>query len=137
MPLDESIAVLRLDRDAALVVRTEDTRWLRLEPRDAAAALELGYFAGNMHWKVRFDRNALEIAVKGAIDDYLQRLTPMLADQRTLQLGRVIHNTAYMLPYGFYLRALYYKNTGLGRSPTRSDIEGQMLDELTQDTTAH
>ena len=75
-------AVLRLDRDAALVVRTEDTRWLRLEPRDAAAALELGYFAGNMHWKVRFDRNALEIAVKGALDDYLQRLTPMLADQR-------------------------------------------------------
>ena len=29
-------------------------------------------------------------------------------NQRTLQLGRVIHNTAYMLPYGFYLRALYY-----------------------------
>ncbi|MFM0369888.1 urease accessory protein UreE [Paraburkholderia aspalathi] len=75
-------AVLRLDRDAALVVRTEDTRWLRLVPRDAAAALELGYFAGNMHWKVRFDRGALEIAVKGALDDYLQRLAPMLADQR-------------------------------------------------------
>ncbi|CAE6785936.1 MULTISPECIES: urease accessory protein UreE [Paraburkholderia] len=75
-------AVLRLDRDAALVVRTEDTRWLRLAPRDAAAALELGYFAGNMHWKVRFDRGALEIAVKGALDDYLQRLAPMLADQR-------------------------------------------------------
>ena len=75
-------AVLRLDRDAALVVRTEDTRWLRLAPRDAAAALELGYFAGNMHWKVRFGRGALEIAVKGALDDYLQRLAPMLADQR-------------------------------------------------------
>ena len=29
-------------------------------------------------------------------------------NQRTLQLGRVIRNTAYMLPYGFYLRALYY-----------------------------
>jgi len=33
--------------------------------------------------------------------------TPEL-NQRTLQLARVIHNTAYMLPYGFYLRALYY-----------------------------
>jgi multiple sugar transport system substrate-binding protein len=29
-------------------------------------------------------------------------------NQRALQLGRVVRNTAYMLPYGFYLRALYY-----------------------------
>jgi len=29
-------------------------------------------------------------------------------NQRSLQLGRVIRNTAYMLPYGFYLRALFY-----------------------------
>jgi multiple sugar transport system substrate-binding protein len=29
-------------------------------------------------------------------------------NQRTLQLARVIRNTAYMLPYGFYLRGLYY-----------------------------
>ena len=33
--------------------------------------------------------------------------TPEL-NQRTLQLARVIRNTAYTLPYGFYLRALYY-----------------------------
>ena len=29
-------------------------------------------------------------------------------NQRTLQLARMVRNTAYMLPYGFYLRALYY-----------------------------
>ena len=29
-------------------------------------------------------------------------------NQRALQLGRMVRNTAYMLPYGFYLRALYY-----------------------------
>jgi multiple sugar transport system substrate-binding protein len=29
-------------------------------------------------------------------------------NQRTLQLGRAVRGTAYMLPYGFYLRALYY-----------------------------
>src|SRR5580693_1443991 len=29
-------------------------------------------------------------------------------NQRTLQLGRLVRNTAYMLPYGFYLRALYF-----------------------------
>src|SRR6204780_3317439 len=33
--------------------------------------------------------------------------TPEL-NQRTLQLARVISYTAYLLPYGFYLRALYY-----------------------------
>ena len=46
----------------------------------------------------------------------LESLEPYLAawshtaelNSRTLQLARVVHNTAYMLPYGFYLRALYY-----------------------------
>lgn len=46
----------------------------------------------------------------------LENLEPYLASwsqtrglsARTLQLARVVHGTAYMLPYGFYLRALYY-----------------------------
>jgi urease accessory protein len=71
-------AVLHLDTDTALVVRTENTRWLRLRPLDAAAALELGYFAGNMHWAVRFSGTVLEIALKGPLVDYLSRLGPML-----------------------------------------------------------
>src|SRR5579863_10004849 len=29
-------------------------------------------------------------------------------NRRTLQLGRMVRNTAYLLPYGFYVRALYY-----------------------------
>src|SRR6202050_3583516 len=33
--------------------------------------------------------------------------TPEL-NQRIFQLAREVRNTAYMLPYGFYLRALYY-----------------------------
>ncbi len=51
-----------------------------------------------------------------ANNGWLESLEPYLKtwphtrelNQRTLQLGRVIRNTAYMLPYGFYLRALYY-----------------------------
>jgi multiple sugar transport system substrate-binding protein len=44
-----------------------------------------------------------------SLEPYLKgwERTPEL-NQRTLQLARVIHNTAYMLPYGFYLRALFY-----------------------------
>lgn len=72
-------AVLRLDAGGAVVVRTARTNWLRLRPRDAAAGLELGYFAGNMHWSVRFEGVLLCVALKGAAGDYLQRLQPMLA----------------------------------------------------------
>lgn len=47
-------------------------------------------------------------------------------NQRTLQLARVIRNTAYMLPYGFYLRALYYNKklfaaAGIGAAPKTLD----------------
>jgi urease accessory protein len=79
-------AVLHLDADTAVVVRTENTRWLRLLPRDAAAALELGYFAGNMHWAVRFSETVLEVAVKGPREDYLSRLAPMLENGRVSEL---------------------------------------------------
>src|SRR5262245_29748409 len=47
-------AVLVLDAERAIVVRMARSDWLVLEPRDTAAALELGYLAGNMHWKVEF-----------------------------------------------------------------------------------
>jgi urease accessory protein len=72
-------AVLLCDDDRAIVVRMKEERWLRLEPRDAAAALELGYFAGNLHWRARFDGVRLEIALEGPEEDYLDRLRPMLA----------------------------------------------------------
>jgi urease accessory protein len=79
-------AVLHLDADRALVVRTENTRWLRLRARDNAAALELGYFAGNMHWAVRFDGDVLEVALRGPVDDYRSRLAPLLDAGRIIEL---------------------------------------------------
>lgn len=41
--------------------------------------------------------------------------TPDLSD-RALELGRDIDDTAYMLPYGFYLRALFYNKTLLAEA---------------------
>lgn len=67
-------AVLYLDQVRAVVVRMAEQRWLVLEPADAAAAVELGYFAGNMHWKVEFDRGRLRIALQGPVESYLERL---------------------------------------------------------------
>ena len=81
----ENGAVLRLGPEGAIVVRLKEAQWLPLAPRDASAALELGYFAGNMHWQVRFDGPTLSIAVHGPAQGYLDRLAHLLADGRVRQ----------------------------------------------------
>ncbi|WP_061239374.1 urease accessory protein UreE [Ectopseudomonas composti] len=75
-------SVLMLDGERAIVVQMQDQQYLSLRPRDAAAALELGYFAGNMHWKVHFADGLLQIPLQGPEADYLERLEMMLADGR-------------------------------------------------------
>lgn len=71
-------AVLLLEDERAIVVRMEPERWLSLAPSDAAAALELGYFAGNMHWRVRFEGRILHIALEDEEQEYLSRLRPLM-----------------------------------------------------------
>jgi urease accessory protein len=75
-------AVLSLTDDRAVVVRMAEETWLRFIPRDAAAALELGYHAGNLHWRVRFADGVLEVACEGPEASYLDRLQPLLASRR-------------------------------------------------------
>jgi urease accessory protein len=75
-------AVLLLDADRAIVVRLREETWLRLAPRDLGAALELGYFAGNMHWRIRVEGSQLAVALEGPEQDYLDRLAPLIADRR-------------------------------------------------------
>ncbi|AEI94791.1 urease accessory protein UreE [Roseobacter litoralis] len=81
LPRDRQLfdgAVLAIDDSAALVVRVETEEWLRFIPRDTATALKLGYFAGNLHWRVRFEGEVLLIAVETETRVYLERLEPML-----------------------------------------------------------
>lgn len=75
-------AVLLLEEERAIVVRMLETQWLTLQPQDAAAALELGYFAGNMHWKVEFAGERLRIAVQGPVESYLERLEHLMQSER-------------------------------------------------------
>lgn len=75
-------AVLFLDATRAVVVRMAERKWLVLEAADAARALEVGYFAGNMHWKVDFDGPRLRIALQGPVETYLARLSHLMADGR-------------------------------------------------------
>jgi urease accessory protein len=79
-------AVLSLDADKALIVRMSEERWLRLEPRDTDAAIEAGYFAGNLHWRVRFAPGALLIALEGPVEHYLQRIAPLTTSGKVLAL---------------------------------------------------
>jgi len=83
LPRDQHLhdgAVLLLESARAIVVRMSAVAWLTLKPRDIASALELGYFAGNMHWKVAFDGERLRIAVQGPAESYLERLAHLLRD---------------------------------------------------------
>jgi urease accessory protein len=71
-------AVLLLDEARAVVLRVAEQRWLRIAAKDADAALEAGYCAGNQHWRVRFEPGALLIAMQGPAEHYLARLEPLL-----------------------------------------------------------
>lgn len=71
-------SVLWLDDHRAVVVMLDEPHWLVLQAGNTADALELGYFAGNMHWKVKFDGDRLCIALDGPRDSYLQRLAHLI-----------------------------------------------------------
>jgi len=75
-------AVLLLEDTRAVVVRMRETVWLALGPRDLAAALDLGYFCGNLHWRVRFEGPILKVALDGPRETYIDRLAQHLADGR-------------------------------------------------------
>jgi urease accessory protein len=75
-------AVLVLDDDRAIVVRAGEQRWIRATPATSADALQLGYHAGNLHWKVRFEGSDLLIAADRPTDEYVDRLEPMISDGR-------------------------------------------------------
>ena len=89
LPRDQTLydgAVLVLEPDRALIVRVTTTRWLRVAARDAAAALELGYQAGNLHWRVKFEGSVLLVALEGPDQAYRARLRHML-DAGSVQIG--------------------------------------------------
>jgi len=71
-------AVLLLEAERAVIVRLTESTWLGVRACDAATALELGYLAGNMHWKVRFEADALWVRLEGAEAQYRARLAELV-----------------------------------------------------------
>lgn len=77
-------AVLYLDNHQAFVIRVNEEQWLRLSPVDAEAALELGYHAGNLHWRIRFSGKDLLVSMEGPAQRYLDRIAPLIESQRVV-----------------------------------------------------
>jgi urease accessory protein len=73
-------AVLHLTDRSAIVVHVDEERWLALTPASPAAAIQLGYHAGNLHWRVRFDGEKLLVALDAPETAYLTRLQDYLDD---------------------------------------------------------
>jgi urease accessory protein len=87
LPRDQQLfdgAVLLLEPQRAIVVRVAEQRWLRLQPRAIADAIELGFHAGNLHWRVRFEGESLLVALEAPVNDYLTRLGTLVSDRRVV-----------------------------------------------------
>lgn len=85
LPRDRKLfdgAVLLLEGGRAIVVRAGEQRWLRVRPQGAQDALELGYHAGNLHWRVRFDGIDLLVALEGPTAAYAARLESLVSNGR-------------------------------------------------------
>jgi len=71
-------AVLLIDAGRAIVLRIGAPKTWRLRGRDAGAAMQLGWHAGNLHWRVRFDADVLLVLLDGPLAEYRARLRPLL-----------------------------------------------------------
>ena len=71
-------AVLAIDATRAIVARFGEQEVLRFVPRDMEAALKLGWNAGNLHWRVRFDGEVLEVLLDGPAADYRARIADLV-----------------------------------------------------------
>lgn len=81
LPRDQQLfdgAVLHLDTHSAIVLRVAGQHWLRLVPERPEDAVELGYHAGNLHWKVRFEGGTLLVALEAPAADYIARMASQL-----------------------------------------------------------
>ena len=72
-------AVLFIDTERAIIARFGQQQIWRLRPRDQAVALKLGWNSGNLHWRVRFDGDVLEVLLDRPLHEYRARILPLLA----------------------------------------------------------
>lgn len=67
-------AVLHLTEDLAILVRLDGGARLRLIPADLASALRLGHWCGNLHWRVEFAPDHMDVILERPEETYRERL---------------------------------------------------------------
>jgi urease accessory protein len=67
-------AILEFCKKSAIIVKVKPEKWLKVKCKNASLNLKLGYFAGNLHWAVRFADESIFIEVQGDFSDYINRL---------------------------------------------------------------
>ena len=72
-------AVLLLEAERAIIVRLGEALVWRLRARGPEAALQLGWHAGNLHWRVRFEAADLVVLLDGPVEEYRARIQPLIA----------------------------------------------------------
>jgi len=79
-------ALLFLDPERAIIARFGEQQIWRLRPVDQAAALQLGWNAGNLHWRVRFEGEVLHVLLDAPLHTYRARILPLLEAGEVLEL---------------------------------------------------
>jgi len=82
-------ALLFLAHDRAIIVRFGEQESWRLRPADQASALKLGWNAGNLHWRVRFDGDCLVVLLDGPLETYRARIRPLLESREVGEVDAV------------------------------------------------
>lgn len=82
-------ALLYLDPTRAIIARFGEQEIWRLHPIDQAAALKLGWNAGNLHWRVRFEDDELIVLLDAPLHTYRARILPLLESGEVEELLEV------------------------------------------------
>ncbi|CDX24896.1 Urease accessory protein UreE 1 [Mesorhizobium plurifarium] len=82
-------AVLYIDAERAIVARFGEEQVWRLLARDQAAALKLGWNAGNLHWRVRFEGHVLEIQLDRPLQEYRARILQLIESGEVREVANV------------------------------------------------
>jgi len=67
-------AILEIKEKSAIVVKVKPEKWLKVRSKKAGLNLKLGYFAGNLHWAVRFADDSIFIEIQENSTEYKNRL---------------------------------------------------------------
>ena len=93
LPRNEKLcdgAILEYGNRYSLVLRTQPEDWIQIQPKNKGVALRLGYFAGNLHWTVKFEKDILWVAQTQELQTYISRINQAFSADEAQILNTVL-----------------------------------------------